>query len=131
MKSYQEMTREELLARIRTSLAGRAAELVFLGKDKALNTGASSDLSHATNYAFRIICSFGMVEGQLITLSKEDILRSAVAGEYIKQVNELLEVEMAKTIGLIEAGKDKIQKIVDELVIRNHLTGAEFAELME
>lgn len=124
-------TREDLLAQIRISLAGRASEYVFLGEEKALNTGASSDLQHATHYAFQIITTYGMEEGQLITLSREEILKSSLAGEYIKQVNALLDREMQKTIALIKEGKDTIQRIVDELVSRNHLTGAEFAELME
>lgn len=124
-------TKEELLARIRTSLAGRAAEQVFLGKDKAVNTGASSDLKQATNLAFHIVCTYGMMEGQLITLSKDEILKSAIAGEYIKQINEILDREMANTISLIEEGRDTIQKIVERLVSQNHLTGAEFKEIME
>ena len=72
-----------------------------------------------------------MEEGQLITLSREEILKSSLAGEYIKQVNALLDREMQKTVALIKEGKDTIQRIVDELVSKNHLTGAEFAELME
>ena len=124
-------TKEELLAKIRTSLAGRAAESVFLGKEKANNTGASSDLEHATHYAFLILTTYGMEEGQLIILSKEEILKSSLAGEYIKQVNALLVREMEKTVALIKEGKDTIQRIVDVLVSKNHLTGAEFAELME
>ena len=124
-------TKEELLSLIRTSLAGRASEYVFLGEEKALNTGASSDLEHATYYAFQIITTYGMQAGQLITLSREEILKSSMAGEYIKKVNELLDGEMQKAISIIKEGKDTIQRIVDELVSRNHLTGAEFAELME
>lgn len=124
-------TKEELLSRIRTSLAGRAAEQVFYGRDKALNTGASSDLKQATNLAFHIVCTYGMIEGQLITLSKEEILKSAVAGEYIAKINEILNQEMEKTIALIEEGKDIIQKIVERLLVQNHLTGGELKEIME
>lgn len=124
-------TKEELLARIRTSLAGRAAEQVFYGKEKALNTGASSDLRSATHYAFHIVCTYGMEDGQLMTLSKEEILKSAIAGDYIKQINEILDREMNKTLALIEEGRDKIQTVVEKLVAQNHLTGAEFKEIME
>lgn len=124
-------TREDLIERIRTSLAGRASEQVFLGEVAANNTGAASDLKKATHYAFQIICTYGMEPGQLITLDKSEIMQSSVAGEYIKHVNSLLQEEMKNTIALIEEGREKIQTIVDVLVARNHLTGDEFAELME
>lgn len=124
-------SKEDLLARIRTSLAGRAAEQIFYGKDKALNTGASSDLKQATNVAFHIICTYGMEEGQLITLSKEEALKSSLAGDYVRRVNEILDREMRNTLVLIEEGKETIQRIVDTLVSKNHLTGEEFDKLMK
>ena len=124
-------TREELLARIRTSLAGRGAEQVFYGRAKSLNTGASSDLQHATDLAFRITCEFGMEDDQLIILKKEEVLQSALAGEYTAKVNEILKAEMKNAIETIENAKDKIQRIADVLVKENRLTGKQFEELME
>ncbi len=124
-------TREELLARIRTSLAGRGAEQVFYGRAKSLNTGASSDLQHATDLAFRITCEFGMEDDQLIILKKEEVLQSALAGEYTAKVNEILKAEMKNAIEIIENAKDKIQRIADVLVKENRLTGKQFEELME
>ncbi len=123
-------TKEDLLGKIRTSLAGRAAEQVFFGKEKSLNTGASSDLHHATELAWRIICSYGMTDDSLIVLDKEDIFKSALAAEYVSKVNKLLEEEMKKTVSIIEGAKDKIQKLADVLVKENRLTGAQFEELM-
>jgi ATP-dependent Zn protease len=124
-------TREELLARIRTALAGRAAEQVFYGREKALNTGASSDLKQASNLAFHIICTYAMEENQYVVLSREEILKSSMAGDYIRQVNELLRQEMANTIALIEDGKDVVQAIADELLKENHLTGEQFKTLIK
>jgi ATP-dependent Zn protease len=124
-------TREELLARIRTSLAGRAAEQVFYGREKALNTGASGDLKQASNLAFHIICTYGMEEDQYVVLSRSEILKSSMAGDYIRQVNELIRREMANTLAMIEDGKDVIRAIADELVKENHLTGEQFKTLME
>ena len=124
-------TREELLARIRTALAGRAAEQVFYGKAKSLNTGASSDLQNATNIAFQIVCSYGMEEDQLVVLRKDEVLKSALAEEYVAKVNEILKTEMKNTIEIIEKAKDKIQKIADVLAKENRLTGKQFEELVE
>ena len=124
-------TRDELLARIRTSLAGRAAEEVFYGKAKSLNTGSSSDLQYATDIAFQIVCTYGMEADQLITLRKEEVLQSALAGEYTAKVNEILKTEMKNTIAMIENAKDKIREIADVLIRENRLTGKQFEKLME
>lgn len=124
-------TKNELLARIRISLAGRAAEEVFYGKEKSLNTGAFSDLRTATNIAFHIVCTYGMEGDQMIVLSKKEILSSALAGTYTAKVNEILKTEMKNAIEIIENAKDKIRSIADVLVKDNRLTGKRFEELME
>jgi ATP-dependent Zn protease len=124
-------TREELLARIRTSLAGRAAEQVFYGKDKGLNTGASSDLKKATDTAFNILYKYGMEDEQLVVLSRDDILKSTLASQYVSKVNEILNAEMKNTIDIIQGAKDKIEKIADVLAKENRLTGKQFEEMME
>lgn len=123
-------SKEDLLGKIRVSLAGRAAEQVFFGKDKSVNTGASSDLKHATDIAFGIICSYGMDDG-LIVLGKDEVLRSGLAGIYVEKVNEILQTEMQNTIDIIENAKDKIQMIADVLAKENKLTGEQFKKLME
>jgi ATP-dependent Zn protease len=111
-------------------LAGRAAERVFFGVDKSLNTGASSDLQQATEWAWRMICSYGMEEGQLVVLSKKEVLASPMASEYVARVNAILKEEMENTVAIIEKSKEKIQAIADVLVKENRLTGAQFEELI-
>jgi ATP-dependent Zn protease len=125
-----EYSKEDLLAKIRCALGGRAAEKVFYGDEKSLNTGASSDLAHATDLAWRIICTYGM-EDQLMVLRKEEILASPMAADYVAKVNEMLNREMKNTVEIIENAKEKIRSIADTLVKENRLTGAQFEELME
>ena len=72
-----------------------------------------------------------MEDDQLIVLSKEDVLKSSMATEYVAKVNEILKTEMNNTVSIIEEAKDKIQKIANDLVRENRLTGAQFEELME
>ena len=122
-------SREDLLAKIRTALGGRAAEEVFFGKEYSLNTGASSDLQNATNTAWRIICTYGMDGDQLVVLSKDDILKSTMASDYVAKVNEILKAEMKNAIKIIEENKEKVQKLADALVKENRLTGPQFEEL--
>ncbi len=122
--------REELIGKIRTALAGRAAEQVFYGEEIALNTGAGSDLQSATNTAFRMILNYGMVGGQLVALSREEVMKSSLASNYIEQVNTLLQEQMKITLQMVEEGRDVIESIAAELVKENRLTGAQFGELM-
>ncbi len=126
-----EYTRSKLLDRIRISLAGRAAEQVFYGKEASLNTGASSDLRAATRYAWEILCTYGMEDDLLMVMDRKEILNSSLASEYVSKVNTMLQKEMEKAVALIEKHKDHIQKIADELVKENKLTGARLAELMK
>lgn len=124
-------TKEQLLARIRISLAGRAAEEVFYGKAQSLNIGAGSDLQHATYVAFQIVCAYGMEDNQLIALSRDEILQSALAEKYVGKVNEILNDEMKNAIKMIEEGKKKIQKIVPVLMRESWLTGEQFEKMMK
>ncbi|MCR5675782.1 MAG: AAA family ATPase [Lachnospiraceae bacterium] len=124
-------TKEELIGRIRTALAGRAAESVFYDEQTANNTGASSDLRYATELAFRILGTYGMADNRLVVLSKEEILKSSLAADYVERVNDMLEKEMKNTTEIIRNGREVIRAVADELIRKNHLTGAEFAKIME
>ncbi len=124
-------TREQMLGMIRTSLAGRAAEMVFFEKEKSVNTGASSDLEHATDCAWALLCRYGMDDDQLIVLRRQDILASSLAPEYVAKVNEILKTEMKNTIDIIQKGKSKIEEIAAVLEKENRLTGAKFEKLMK
>lgn len=53
------------------------------------------------------------------------------AATYVAKVNEILSSEYKNTVEIIEASKDKVQKIADVLVRENRLTGIQFEELME
>lgn len=124
-------TREQLLGKIRTSLAGRAAEIVFFGQESGVNTGASSDLEHATHYAMNMVCRYGMTSGSLISLNPETILKSSLADDFIHKVNELLDEEMTNTIQLIEEGRAYIDHLSQELVRENQLVGDRIVEIFE
>lgn len=124
-------TKEQLLGKIRTSLAGRAAEIVFYGEESGVNTGASSDLEHATHYAMNMVCRYGMTGGSLISLTPETILKSSMADDFIQKVNRLLEEEMANTIKIVEEGKAYIENLSGQLVKENQLVGERIVEIFE
>jgi len=125
------LTKEQLLWRIKTSLAGRIGEKVFFGSESAINTGASSDLEHASQLALNMICSLGMCEGQLFAMNPADVLRSNFAGEYVAKANEILVEQFAECERLVEEGRDKIQALADKLVADNYMTGKELVRILK
>lgn len=124
-------TKNELLAKIRTSLGGRAAELVYYGDEDGLSTGASSDLTNATSIAKRLVCSYGMDSEQgLASITTQELATGEVALKIRDSVNGILEREMENAIRLIVDNREKIDKLVDELIKKNHLAEKEIDLLL-
>ena len=76
-------TRDELLARIRVCLGGRAAELLVYGPRPGLPRARPADLEHATDIARQMVCRYGMDDdfGLLVTpelIKYEEALSSPV-----------------------------------------------------
>ena len=110
-------TRPELIARIRTSLAGRAAELVYYGDEDGVSTGASGDLANATRIAESMLCHYGM-DGEvgLSYLDGEQLTEAVRA-----RVNEILARELAFAVSTIEKNREAIDATVEALMERTHL----------
>ena len=124
-------TKEELLARIRTSLGGRAAEMIYYGEKDGLSTGASGDLASATGTAQRIVCAYGMDEEfGLSVVSGSAAVSGSLSPEVRTAVNRILNEQMTQAIGLILANKAKIDALVDVLMVKNHLNGAQINEIL-
>ena len=119
-------TKEELLARIRTSLGGRAAEIAYYGERDGISTGASGDLSSATALAQQIVCTYGMDDTfGLAVVGREAVRDGALSVEVRATINRILREQMDEAIRLISENKDKIDALVAELMVKNHLNGSE------
>lgn len=117
-------TRDELKARIRTSLGGRAAEIVYYGTDDGVSTGASGDLVSATRMAERMLCTYGMDEA--FGLAAIDPHSSDAAAENVRQcVNLVLKHELDVAIEAISQNRQVIDRMVDILMVKNHLSAGE------
>jgi ATP-dependent Zn protease len=124
-------TREDLLAHIRTSLAGRAAEIVYYGEIDGITTGASGDLSNATNVARRIVCSYGMDEKfGMAVVDAQSAAIGGVSAEVHKAINAILDSEMVKTLDIIREHKAAIDALVAALMEKNQLTGEEIDKIL-
>ncbi len=113
-------TKEELLSRIRTSLGGRAAEIVYYGARDGISTGASGDLASATKIARQIVCAYGMDEDFGLA-----VMDGPMDAEVRSSVNRILKEQMQEAVKLISDHKEKIDSLVEELLTKNHLNSAE------
>lgn len=115
-------TKEELLANVRTALGGRAAELVYYGEKDGLSTGASGDLVSATRTVQDIVCCFGMDSDYGIAVYEQS---TDMSDEAKAAVNRVLCQQLSETVRIISENKDKIDALVEKLMEKNRMTGAE------
>lgn len=121
-------TKEELLNRIRATLAGRAAEIVYYGDDDGISTGAANDLRQATQIAAAMICKYGMDSsfGLCVIDSQESTSSPGVT----LRINEILIKELNTAIDTIRSNMRLIDNLVTALMAKNKLTGQEVGLLL-
>ena len=125
-------TRDELLANIRTSLGGRAAEIVYYGKDNGISTGASGDLASATAIAEHIICDYGMSdEFGLAVISPAARHSGDLSVSIRSKVNEILREQMEKTVEIITQNRAKMDRLVETLLAKNSLNAHEIEAILK
>ena len=122
-------TRSELLSKIRTSLGGRAAEIVYYGSEEGVSTSASGDLYSATKMAEQMICSFGMDREVGISYIDIGSVSSDVGRAVRDRVNAVLEDQLESAIKIIETNKPAIDAIVGVLMEKNHLKEKEIDDI--
>ena len=120
-------TKNELLCRIRTSLGGRAAEIVFYGEDDGISTGASGDLKQASQIAYSMICKYGM-DSSVGLCSLDD--KKTITEDVRSRINSLLNEELKKAIDIIQNNRNIIDALVDALMNKNKLSENEISEII-
>lgn len=123
-------TRDELLARIRTSLGGRAAEIVYYGDKDGISTGASGDLQNATSLAQQIVCTYGMDEAFGLAVVSSAAANGEMSAEVRTAVNRILREQMEAAVRLVQEHKNTIDTLVMELMYKNHLNEQEIARIL-
>lgn len=124
-------TKDELLSKVRISLGGRAAEIVYYGEQDGITSGVSGDLVSATNLARQIICTYGMDEKfGLAVVELESAENGELSDEVRTEVNEILSEQLKQAIELIQNGKPAIDALVAELMEKSHLTGKEIENVL-
>ena len=131
----ESLTREEMLARIRVSLGGRAAEMLYYGQDGGLTTGASGDLENATNLARQMICRYGM-DGDFGLLAAPELLsRPGAVGtpvyqEVCHRARAMLKEQMDATLQLLEQHRSHLDSVAKALIERNRLHRKDLESLL-
>ena len=120
-------TKDELLSRIRTSMGGRAAEIVFYGEDNGISTGASGDLKQASQIAYSMICKYGM-DSSVGLCSLDD--EKTITEDVRSRINSLLNEELKKAIDIIQNNRNTIDALVDALINKNKLSENEISEII-
>ena len=134
-------TKDYLEAQLSVLMAGRVAEILFLGKT---TTGAANDFEKSTEIARKMVCQWGMSDLGPLTFGERDDLiflgrDLAVNKNFSERTSERIDDEVkkivlrnyARTQGLIENNKDKLVKIAELLLEKEVLTSEEINKIVD
>lgn len=130
-------TKEELLTKITTFMAGRAAEEIVF---QSVTSGAANDIEQATNIAKSMITRFGMskkfgmmslvtVESQYLEGRASMNCAEKTAAQVDKEVLKIINGCYAKAIKLLNENRDVLDHISDYLYQHETITGKEFMKI--
>ena len=130
-------TKDELLAKITTYMAGRAAEVLVF---QSATSGAANDIEQATAIARAMVTQYGMsdkfgmmclatVENQY--LSGRTVLNCSdeMAAEVDREVMQILKDSYAEAKRLLTENREALDKIAAFLIEKETITGKEFIEI--
>ena len=129
-KSKVIWTKRDYLDEIEELIAGRAAEEVFLGKDK-VGSGCWNDLDKVANIIDNIFKDTGMSE-TLGLISAKNIKPSLEMQQKLDQEKkETLDSCYENVKNVIKTNKEMFDKVLDVLMEKGTLTGEEFVKLVK
>lgn len=130
-------TKEELLTKIRTYMAGRAAEMLVFG---SATSGAANDIEQATNVATAMIARFGMSEkfGMMCLATTENQylsnhatfnVASATRADLDREVLALINRCYDEAMQLLIDNRECLDTISEYLYEHETITGKEFMRI--
>ena len=132
------MTKEELLNKIATLTAGRAAEeLIF----HQVTTGASNDIEQATKIARTMITRYGMSDNfdmtaleiatnQYLTGDSTLVCSGDTAARIDSEVVEVIRSAHQKAMDILKANEGKLHELAGYLLEKETITGEEFMSIL-
>ncbi len=130
-------TKEELLAKITTYMAGRAAEEIVF---QSVTSGAANDIERATNIAKSMITRFGMSDKfgmmNLVTVDSQYLDGRAsmncaekTAAQVDREVLKIINSCYAKAVNMLTKDREVLDGISDYLFEHETITGKEFMKM--
>ena len=131
-------SKEDLLNKICTYTAGRAAEEVEFG---VITTGASNDIEQATKIARALITQYGMdPQFGMVQLSQRNsrylgdestsTCSEKTLEEIDKRVVALVQEQHDKAVALLCENKDKLNELAQFLYEKETITGEQFMDIL-
>ena len=132
------MTKEELLNKITTLTAGRAAEELIFNK---VTTGASNDIEQATKIARTMITRYGISENfdmtaleiatnQYLTGDSTLVCSGDTAARIDSEVVEVIRTAHQKAMEILKANEEKLHELAGYLLEKETITGEEFMSIL-
>ena len=132
------MSKEDLLTRICTLTAGRAAEEVEFG---VITTGASNDIEQATKLARAMITQYGMDDdfdmvafdtrsNRYLDDSTTSSCSPATQEDIDRRVVSIVKTQHEKAKELLRANMDKLNELSQYLYEKETITGEEFMRIL-
>jgi cell division protease FtsH len=141
-KDTKHMYKDQILARMRSGVAGRASEELFIGR---ISTGASSDIRHVTEMAREMVTQYGMSDKLgMIKYGDEEETRHlgysygggrGYSEEYAKRIDDevksIVDEAYSDAKGVLKEHEEEVKKLVDMLLEKEVVSGYEFEEIFE
>ena len=130
-------TKDELLAKITTFMAGRAAEVLVF---HSATSGAANDIENATKIARAMVTMYGMsdtfgmmclatVENQYLDGRAGLICGEDTAGQIDKEVLSIINKSYEDAMQMLTENRDILDHISDYLYEKETITGKEFMKI--
>lgn len=131
----------QMIERIRTAMAGRAAEMKVFGEEY-ITAGASNDIEVATNIAKKMVLQYGMSKkgGMMNYIDTNEVHFGHVqtGTQHSQEVAKMLDSEIKKilddayqfVIDLLDKNLEKLHVLAKELLEKETLTGQEIKDIL-
>jgi cell division protease FtsH len=133
------VTRAKLLDDLVVAMGGRAAEELIFGYDQ-VTTGASSDISQATNMARNMVTRWGLSDkvGTIDYADEDGGKFYAAQRSYSEETGKIIDDEVKRIVAealskakqILTDKKDDLEKLAKSLLEYETLTGDEIKELL-
>ena len=122
-------TRVDYLNEMCISYGGRAAEVILNGEDKGINTGISSDIRHATYYAYVYVAAVGM--GGLISYYDANYLYDAnLNSDVRKEMEKVQREQYDRALRLLQLNRANLDLLAKALYEKRFIMGEDAEELL-